>query len=189
MSEFTTDLRDNFAAKFPTIDFSDVNTGYNEIEDLLVKELRNGKVFTPEQWEAITDYHFSGLFQDGTPHYSWNTDRAAICRALISGRKPYKTYTETWYNVSVYSVQNGDTVLEVKYEEPRLWGQGRDQYRLSVSKVYTPVPTHRAVIIKLGEDTRAYIAKEFAGSYEACENWVAETVKEIGGYFKIIPIK
>lgn len=190
MSEFTTDLRDQFAAKFPTIDMSDVNTGYNEIENLLVKELRNGVVFTPEQWEAITDWKFSGLFQDGTPHYSWNTDRSAICQALIRGKKPYKTYTETWYNVEVYSIQNGDTVLEVKIDEPRIWGQGRTQYHLSVAKVFTPVPTHRAVIIDLGEDTRAYIAKEFAGSQEQCETWAAETIKERrGGYFKIMPIK
>ena len=188
MSEFTTDLRDKFAAKFPTIDMSDINTGYNKIEDLLVKELRNGKIFTPEQWEAITDWHFSGLFQDGSPHSSWNTDRSAICRVLISGRMPYKTYPDTWDDVSVYSIQNGDTVLEVKVEEPRIWGQGRTQYHLSVAKVYTPVPTHRAVIIKLGEDTRAHIANEFAGSEQQCENWVAAQIAKSGGYFKIIPI-
>ena len=90
-------------------------------------------------------------------------------------------------NISV--VQNGDTVLEVKIEKPRIWGQGRTQYRLSVAKVYTPVPTHRAVIINLGKDTRAYIAKEFAGSEQQCENWVAEQIAQSGGYFKIIPIK
>ena len=188
MSEFTTALRDEFATHFPTIDMSDINTGYNKIENLLAEELRNGAVFTPEQWEAITDWHFSGLFQDGIPHVSWNTDRSDICYALIRQMKPCRTWTETWYNVEVYSIKNGDTVLEVKREEPRLFGQGQTHYNLKVAEVFTPVPTHRAVIINLGKDTRAYIAKEFAGSYEACENWVAETVKEIGGYFKIIPI-
>ena len=180
-------LLENFALRFPNIDFSKVNSGYNQVENLLVKHIDE---FTADQWQAICDYHFNDLFQDGTPHVSWNTDRSDLCRALIRSRMPYKTYEETWYNVKIYSIKTNECVLEVKIEEPKIWSStDRTHYYLKVTEEFKPVPTHRAIIIAIASDTKAYITNQFAGTESECEDWVAKTLKQSNSqYFKIMKI-
>lgn len=174
---------DEFAKHFPKIDFSNVTSGYNQVENILVKHI---KEFGPDQWKAIVNSKYNDLFQDGSPHFSWNTDRHAIVWELVEDQKPCRTWRETWYDCRLYSVQMGETLLEIKIEEPRTMS-GRTHYYLRIAEEFIPVPTHRAVVIGIGSDTRAYISDQFAGTENECENWVAENVK--GRFFKIMKIE
>lgn len=178
-------LLNEFALHFPNIDFSDVDSGYDQVESKLIKHI---KEFTPEQWAVITDSKYSDLFQTGSPHINWNTDRHRICDALIANVYPCKTWHETWYEIRVYSVQMGNTILEIKVEEPRVWSSySMTRYRLSVAKVFTPVPTHRAVILRIGSDTKVYIKDQYAGSLNECEEWVSKNINNTD-HFKIMAI-
>ena len=79
-------------------------------------------------------------------------------------------------------------VLEIKVEDPISWsGSSRTHYHIKIVSEFTPVPTHRAVILSVAENTKAYIADQFAGTLDECENWVAKNVK--GRYFKIMSIE
>ena len=178
-------LLNEFSLHFPNIDFSDVDSGYDQVERRLVDHI---KEFSAEQWHAICDSKYNDLFQNGTPHYSWNIDRAAICRALVRNKMPYKTYSETWYDIEYYSIQMDGCVLEVKIEEPRSFSSSsRTRYFLKVDKVFHPVPTHRAVILKIGSDTKVYIKDQFAGSLNECEEWVSKNLSN-QDHFKIMAI-
>lgn len=179
---------DEFAKHFPKIDFSNVTSGYDQVERLLLPHL---DTFTKEQWETILDRKYSNLFQRGTPHISWRDERELIIYELINKHslRPCKTWHETWYNVRKYSVKMPcGVILEMKIEDPINWsGSSRTHYNIDITDEFIPVPTHRAVILKVGDDTRAYIANQFAGTLDECENWVAKNVK--GGFFKIMPIE
>lgn len=178
-------LLNEFALHFPNIDFSDVDSGYDQVERKLLDHI---KEFTPEQWQVICDYTYDNLFQNGTPHYSWNTDRASICCALIKNLMPYKTYSEFWYDIEHYSIQMNGCVLEVKIEEPRSFSSSsRTKYFLKVAEVYQPVPTHRAVILRIGSDTKVYIKDQYAGSLNECEEWVSKNINSTD-HFKIMAI-
>lgn len=188
MDDTQKSLLDKFASLFPNIDFSEVDSMYNQIEDLLVKHIDE---FTVEQWKAICDWKYSDLFQDGIPHISWNTDRSNLCLALIRNMRPYKTYDETWYEVKVYSIKTKECVLEVKIESPRSFSSSsRTHYYLKVTEEFKPVPTHRAIIIAIASDTKAYITNQFAGTESECEDWVSNQLgRRTGQYFKIMPIQ
>ena len=178
-------LLNEFSLHFPDLDFSKVDSGYNQVENILLEHVQE---FTAEQWQVICDSKYSDLFQDGTPHVSWNTDRGSICRKLIFKEHPCKTWYETWSDVRVYSIQMKDCVLEIKVDEPRMWNSySRTRYYLKVTDVFTPIPTHRAVILAIGSDTRAYIKDEFAGSLNDCEEWVSKTIEK-NDHFKIMAI-
>lgn len=183
-SVFSQELLNEFAAHFPDIDFSGIESGYREVERKLVSHV---KEFTAEQWKLITDCKYNQLFQDGSPHIDWNTDRRDLCWVLIKDQCPCQTWSETWYDCRKYSIKTNDAILEITVEDPRPFSNSRTHYYLRVAKEFTPVPTHRAIIIGLGSDTRAYIGNQFAGTLDECENWVAKNVK--GGFFKIMEIK
>ena len=177
---------DEFAKHFPKIDFSNVTSGYEQVEKLLVPHVNE---FTAEQWKVILDWKYNDLFQVGIPHISWRDEREYIIYEVIRNLKPCKTWNETWYSVRKYSVKMPcGVVLGIKIEDPISWsGSSRTHYNIDITDEFIPVPTHRAVILKVGDDTRAYIANQFAGTLDECENWVAENVK--GNFFKIMPIK
>ena len=79
-------------------------------------------------------------------------------------------------------------VLEIKVEDAISWsGSSRTHYHIKIASEFIQVPTHRAVILAVAEDTKAYIVDQFAGTLDECENWVAKNVK--GEYFKTMPIK
>lgn len=177
-------LLKEFATYFPNIDFSKVDSPYNQVERLLVPHVRK---FTKEQWEVITSSKFRDLFQDGMPHYDWNTDKHEICWNLIKDRYPSKTWNETWYTCEMYSIEVNDVILEIKVEHPKPFSSGHTRYYLTIAKVLTPVPTHRAVILAVGNDTKAYIKEQWAGTFEQCETWVS-IHHEKGEFFKILPI-
>ncbi len=178
-------LLNEFSLHFPNIDFSDVDSGYDQVERRLVDHI---KEFTAEQWQVICDNKFRDLFQHGAPHYDWNTDKASICRALIRHQMPYKTYSEFWYDIEYYSIQMDGCVLEVKVEEPRSWSStSRTKYFLKVAEVYQPVPSHRAVILRIGPDTKVYIKDQFAGTLNECEEWVGKHTEK-NDHFKIMAI-
>ena len=111
-------LLNEFSLHFPNIDFSDVTSGYDQVESKLVDHI---KEFTTEQWQVICDSKYNDLFQTGSPHINWNTDRGMICRKLIFKERPCKTWYETWSDIRVYSIQMKDCVLEIKVDEPRMW--------------------------------------------------------------------
>jgi len=181
------ELKKEFARQFPGITFEDRPEGF---ERALLPHL---KELTREQWLTITNWKYSELFAIGVPHISWRDERELIIWKLIKiyDLRPYQTYDETWYTVKKYSVTmpNG-TILEMTVSEPRVWGGGssRTHYSLKVSDKFVPVPTHRAVILGVASDTKAYILDQFAGKQEECEDWVAKNIKQ-GQFFKIMPIK
>jgi len=179
---------DEFAQNFPNIDFSTVTSGYDQVEKLLLPHL---DTFTAEQWKAVLDSKYSDLFQTGSPHYNWNTDRSYIIRKLLEkhGLRPCATWNETWYSIRKYSLKlPTGVILEMKIEDPISWtSSSGTHYHIKIADEFIPVPTHRAVILGLGNDTRAYIANQFAGTLDECENWVAKNVK--GNFFKIIAIQ
>lgn len=181
-------LLDEFAKHFPKIDFSNVTSPYKQVEELLLPHL---DTFTEEQWKIILDGKYSDLFQIGVPHFSWRDERELIILELIRkySLKPYKTWEETWYKVQKYSLKlPTEVILEMKVEDPVTFsGSSRTHYNIRIADKFIPVPTHRAVILAIAGDTRAYIVDQVAGTLDECENWVAENVK--GGFFKIMPIK
>lgn len=181
-------LLDEFAQHFPNIDFSNVTSGYEQVEKLLIPHIEK---FTAEQWKVILDRRYNDLFQVGTPHISWRDEKEDIIYELINkyNLRPCKTWNETWYKVRKYSVKMPcGVILEMKIEDPISWsGSSRTHYRIGIADEFIPVPTHRAVILGVASDTRAYIADQFAGTLDECENWVAKNVK--GGFFKIMPIE
>jgi hypothetical protein len=179
------ELLEQFSKHFPDILFT---IKQEAVERALLPHL---KEFTREQWLVITNSKYNDLFAIGVPHISWRDERELIIWELINTYhlRPCATYSETWYTVKVYSVKmpNG-TVLEMIVRDPRSWGSGsRTHYSLRVSDKFVPVPTHRAVILSIGEDTEAYITDQFAGSQEQCEDWVAKKISK-GCFFKIMPI-
>lgn len=179
---------DEFAKHFPKIDFSNVTSGYDQVEKLLLPHL---DTFTVEQWKVILDWKYNNLFQVGTPHISWRDEREYIIYELINKHslRPCKTWHETWYDVRLYSLRlPAGVILEMKIEDPISWsGSSRTRYNIRIADEFIPVPTHRAVILAVASDTKAYITDQFAGTLDECENWVAENVK--GNFFKIMPIK
>jgi hypothetical protein len=177
-------LLQEFAGHFPGLDFSKVDSGYNQVESILLEHVQE---FTAEQWKVICDNKYNDLFQSGSPHIDWSTDRRRICQKLIYKERPCKTWYETWSDIRVYSIEMKDCVLEIKVDEPRMWSSySRTKYYLKVTDVYTPAPTHRAVIFSIGPDTRVYISDQFAGTLNECEEWVSKNLD--GRHFKIIEI-
>lgn len=187
-NEFSKALLDEFIAELncPNVDLSNVQTGYGVVESILLTHIDE---FTEEQWQAILNPRYNYLFQKGTPHYSWRTDREDLAYEVIRRYKPrpYKTWSETWYESRAYSVRlKSGVILCIKVEEARTLS-GRNKVCIYVADTFVPVPTHRAVILHLGNDTKVYIADQFAGTLDECENWVAKNVK--GNFFKIIAIQ
>lgn len=185
--EFSQNLLDKFAANFPNIDFSDVDTGYDKTEELLLPHVAE---FTQEQWETILSSEFNALFQTGIPHISWRNDREQILYRLLEvyKPKPFSTYSESWWDVRKYSIQTATGVcLELTIEEPRSFSGGSCHYHIRIVKEVTPVPTHRAILIGINKDTRAYIKEQFAGTQDECENWVAKKIHN-DLFFKIMNI-
>lgn len=181
-------LLDEFAQHFPKIDFSEITSGYDQVEKLLLPHL---DTFTVDQWKVILDRKYSNLFQTGMPHINWRTERERIIYELINkySLRPCKTWNETWYSVRKYSLKlPAGVVLEMKIEDPISWsGSSRTHYDIGIADEFIPVPTHRAVILAVAKDTKAYIAGQFAGTLDECENWVAKNVE--GNFFKIMPIE
>ena len=180
---------DEFAQHFTNIDFSNVTSGYGQVERLLVPHV---KEFTEEQWKVILDRKYSNLFQLGTPHYSWRDERELLIEELIEDLKPCATWDSTWYRVRKYSVKTPTgVILEIEIEDPISWsGSSRTRYDIRIAEEFIPVPTHRAAIIAVGSDTKAYITDQFAGTEDECENWVSKYISKNGKgfFFKIMPI-
>lgn len=185
--EFSQDLLNKFAAHFPGIDLSGVDTGYDKTEKLLLSHVTE---FTREQWETILSSEFNALFQTGTPHINWRNDREHILYRLLEvyKPKPFNTYSETWWDVREYSIQTATGVcLELTIKEPRSFSGGSYHYRIRIVEEVTPVPTHRAILIGISKDTTAHIVEQFAGTQDECENWVAKKLHN-GMFFKIMSI-
>jgi hypothetical protein len=178
-------LLNEFTLNFPGINFSGVDSGYDQVEGILCKHIND---LTAEQWKVLTMSKYNDLFQTGTPHIDWNTDRGRLCQSLIRGLRPYKNISEFWYDISMYSIQMNGFVLQVKVEQPKSFSSGsRVHYNVQVSDVYIPVPSHCAVLISVGSDTKARISDQFTGSLNECEEWVAKNIQK-GGHFKIMAI-
>lgn len=178
-------LIEKFSKIFPTIDFNDVTSGYEQVERKLLPFLDS---FSKEQWETILSSEYNDLFQSGIPHISWSSDRSMIVSQLTKDLKPYSTEDSTWYYIKKYSVVTGTgVILDILIEEPRSFSNGSYHRHIRISDTFIPVPSHRAVIIAIGRDTRAFIKNQFAGTLNECENWVSENIKD--GFFKIMPIE
>lgn len=187
--KFSQDLLNKFAAHFPNIDFSSVDTSYDKTERLLLPHVTE---FTREQWETILSSEFDALFQTGSPSIYWSKDREHILRRLLEvyEPRPFNTHSETQRDVREYSIQTDTGVclyLELVIEEPESFSGGRYHYRIRIVEEVTPVPTHKAILIGISKDTTASILEQFAGTQDECENWVAKKLHN-GMFFKIMSI-
>ena len=190
INEFSQALLNEFIAELncPNVDLSNVQTGYGVVESILLTHIDE---FTEEQWEVILNRRYDYLFQKGTPHYSWRTDREDLAYEVLRRYKPrpYSTWSETWYDCRAYSVRlKSGVILYIKVEESKSLS-GQNHIYVQVADTFVPVPTHRAVLLRLGNDTRVYIADQFAGTLDQCENWVAKAKNVKGNIFKIIAIQ
>ena len=176
-------LLDEFKTNFPNLDFSSIPEdwgGYNKLEDVLAPHVLE---FSRNQWDAILNHKYDNLFQNGMPHVSWNTDREYLYCALYKAMKeprPVKTWTETWDKCAKYSVTTPTgTVIEMRESHPLVRGfdsYRRDRYYLLVKDgPAEPVPTHCAVTIYYDKQDGAYLGKQFAGTFDQCVDWVAQS--------------
>jgi len=176
-------LLNEFKSYFPNIDFSSIPEnwgGYDLLEQVLAPHVLE---FTRKQWEIILDYHYSDLFQNGSPHYSWNTDREHLYHSLYHAMKdprPVKVWNETWDKCARYCVTTPTgVVIELKEEHPHIhqFGSGReDHYKITVKDGPAEVPpTHCAVVIGYDKQEGAYLGKQFAGTFDECVDWVGKT--------------
>ena len=181
-----TELISSFAKHFPEIDFSDVTSGYGQVERKILNNMDLAKI-SAEQWEAILAPKYNDLFQRGIPHISWEDDRAAIAQALIEDKRPSKTWSDTWDDVEAYYIQLS-VILRVCVRRGRSISDGMTRYTITIVNEFIPVPTHRAVIIGIANNTKAFIECQFAGTEAQCEDWVAKNIEPYH-FFKILPIK
>lgn len=189
MNAELTELLKSFSTFFPEIDFSSVDSGYNQVERLIIPHIKN---LNKKQWEVILSYSYSQLFQDGIPHISWNTDRHEIFNELIKEYKlePTKVYSETWYEVYVYYIDLGCVKLELTLEEPRSFdGSTHRHIKIIKDEEKIPVqPTHIAIKLSVKRG-RAYISDQFFGTLDNCTAWVAKNGdKSNPDYCKILKI-
>jgi len=178
------EMRDQLG-KVLNIDFSDIDTGYNKIEQRICEKVDFDEL-TENQWREILNNNHD-LFQNGIPHISWNTDRSGIFRAI---NKNYKSYTgdswdETWYHVIVlyYRFKSG-IVIRLKKEEPISWSSGA-QTRYSVSIVsedkLPKVNTHTAVIFSVNKTYgKVNIVEQYTGTEDEVADWLLEKGKKYG---------
>ena len=95
-------------------------------------------------------------------------------------------WSETWYKCEEYYIRDSVTI-KVRVERPVAFSGGSLKVYVSITDQAVPVPTHRAVIIKIRQNTEAYIHDQFAGSESECEDWVSEHI-EPNTFFKILPL-
>jgi hypothetical protein len=166
-------LLDKFQEIFPEIDFSDVTSGYNQVE---TKILNYGiDKLTAEQWKAILDREYDDLFQDGMPHVSWNTDRKDIFKALIyyKNLKVFKTWKETWHTAYIWYADMGSVKLQLKKEEPNPFSNCFTRYNIKIVDEIPEYPTH--IVYKLGIfEGRVSIVDQFLGTLDKCTEWASK---------------
>ena len=179
------ELRDNLG-NILGIDFSDIETGYNRIEQRICSDL-NFDELTEKQWHAILDHTYDDLFQDGMPHVSWNTDRSSIFATINNCFKSYTgdSWDETWYHVIVlyYKFKSG-VVIRLKKEEPIVWGSG-SRTRCTVSIVpedkLPKINTHTAVIFSVNKTYgKVHIVEQYTGTEDEVADWLLEKGKKYG---------
>jgi hypothetical protein len=187
------ELRDNLG-NILGIDFSDIETGYNKIEQRICSDL-NFDELTEKQWHAILEHKYDDLFQNGTPHISWNTDRSSIFATIHNCFKAYTgdSWDETWVHVtSLYYKFKSGVVLNLKREEPIVWGSGNTRYRISiVDETNIPkVNTHTAVIMAVNDVYgKVSIVEQHTGTEDEVSDWLLQKGRKYNGknYFtKII---
>lgn len=170
------------------LDFSDIDTGYNKIEERICEQLDLDKL-SEEQLTAIFSYKYSDLFQNGIPHVSWNTDRSGIYYKLVKELKPYSSswYEETWYTVYVsYFVTSTGVAIKAIKEEPRVWGSGSTKHNMTViPKDSLPSKkTHTGIILGVDpEYGKAFIRDQFSGSEDEVTDWVLQMGQKYGKNF------
>lgn len=157
---------------FPDINISELSS-HNEIEQAICNHIQE---LTEEQWRTILGWNVKNLFQNGTPHFDWNTDRSLIFREIERLYKPLAsgTYEETWYRVTerFYEVLPG-FCLRLKHEHSRSLSGNDHRYITVVPKEEVPVRTHSAAIILLDNDGAFHILDQMTGTEEACKSFIA----------------
>lgn len=172
MNENLKQLLDKFAKYFPDLDFSNVASGYNEVEEILKPHVQS---FSREQWQVILNGEYNNLFQTGVPHISWNTDRANLLRAVIGDTKPVDRWDSSWYDFLEYSIRTDAGVcLRIVMEIPKVCSGGQTSWLATVVDKVKKTPTHIAVVIAVMDTFEATVVSQFQGSKEECEKWLKE---------------
>ena len=176
-------LLNEFKTYFPEIDFSDVTSGYNQVENKIISYGLDK--LTAEQWSVILDSKYNDLFQDGTPHYNWNTERSSIFRSLIYENKlqVFKTWNGSWHTVKVYYANLGNVKLELKKEEPISFGNGSYHFNIRIVDEVPEYPTHIVYSLNIA-DGRVYISDQHLGTLDECTEWASKK----GGRCRMVEI-
>ena len=183
------DFKKIMVSTCPEIVFATEDDCHGEIEKTVASHIAE---LTQRQWEAVFDSRYSELFQDGTPHISWNTDRSHILSALLSkaGReRGFETlatdnWEETWRSAYVQWIRTPcGAVVKYKREEPRVWDSySRTTYcgKVVPPEEVPPRTTHCVAILAVDGFGKAYLADQHCGTQDACEQWAVDALKRYG---------
>jgi len=165
--------------------------GSREVEQVLAGAIRQ---MINEQIKAVFDSKWNYMFQAGSPHYDWNTDRRLFTNSLIKLAKKLYTTThhETWYDVYTTWYSFRGLFFKVIDEVPRTLSGGRCQMHTTfVEESEIPAkPTHciAALRIRKGE---LHIVKQFTGTLDYCEVMQDKLIQEYGSgvYIRTFELK
>lgn len=197
------DFKKEMMDVLPEICRMTVQDTHVSIEKLIIDNMDK---LEERHWKAVFDPKYNGLFEDGIPHVSWNTDRSSIVTALMRRAKDdrdrgYKkvavdSWPETWMDVRVMYVETPcGAVIKCQVESPRVWDSySRTRYcgRVTPPEEVPAKATHTVVLIGCDAYGVAVIHAQHTGTMGQCEEWVAEQARSNGGKMpevKFIPLE
>lgn len=186
MNESSTEAKRLIINAFPEYNLENLDC-HGEIERELAEDVEK---FTKEQWDVILSRDTNYAFQNGVPHYGWNTDRKLIFSAIKRKFKRLSSWSTrgTWSDTITveYKAPNG-LFFRLSEEIPHPFSGGSYHYNIRIidEKDVTPIFTHTAVILSVDNDGIAYIQKQMTGTLAGCEKFVEQNLKP-GWFFKIM---
>lgn len=167
------------------------NGAFGEVEHILSEAVER---LQEKHLKVIFDCKWDYMFQAGSPHYDWNTDRSRFTNALKKVSKKLYTTTshETWYDIYTSWYNYCGLFFKVVDEVPRTLSGGRCQMHTTiVEESEIPAkPTHciAALRIRKGE---LHIVKQFTGTLDYCEAMQDKLIQEYGSdvYIRTFELK
>ena len=195
MDEKFIQLRDEFEAQLG-IHLSDIETPYNLIERRICNSVKL-TMLTREQWELILSSKYNDLFQSGTPHISWNTDRGEMFAKLIDQTEAVckRRHEGTWYTDYItYVITKTGVALKLTESVPDFFrSSARTKRKIEIIEQDQIPPKNDTVgiLIKIDDYGHATIVSQKTGSFDEITDWVANKAEEFPGpiYTKIVVLK
>lgn len=117
------------------------------------------------------------MFQSGTPHYSWNTDRYSLVCSILdmqhAEKVRVKKYSETWYEVTETWYKCDNMNIKVKVEAPRTIDGSYHHYYSVVEDKDMPARADTGIAkMRIDRSTgQLYIVDQFQGTLGECQIW------------------